>query len=405
MSIEVHLGSSAAPVGEIYRHPRGGGERISFRYASSWLSGDDRFAIDPELHLDSSTTSPRGSHDIFGAFADCAPDRWGRQLMQRDERRRAAEEGRAVRTLSALDYVLGVADVSRIGALRFFADGAYRAEGHAVPPLIHLGRLLTAAERVLRQEETDEDFALILGPGSSLGGARPKASIIDGQGHLSIAKFPREGDEYSVERWESVALVLARRSGITTARSELLDVAGRQVLLSRRFDRHHDQRIHFASAMTLLNLEDGDRASYPEIAELLQRGGASPRRDCEELYRRLVFNICIANVDDHLRNHGFLRDTTRSSDGWALSPAYDLNPVPADLKPRILSTYVTLDDATGSLDAAREVATFFGLSNERAARTIDEVSTAIAQWPVVARQAGASKRERSRMESAFLFTA
>ncbi len=412
MSIEVHLSPTSrgeqtpdTVIGEVYRYPHAGGERIGFRYDPRWLMHEERFAIDPDLYLDSRTTSPKRG-GVFGAFADCAPDRWGRQLMQRAERRNADEEGRQLRTLSAMDYVLGVSDASRLGALRFYCDDEFQSPGNEVPPLIRLASLLDAANRLDRGEESDADFALIFAPGSSLGGARPKASILDAHGNLSIAKFPREGDEYSIERWESIALTLAHRAGIKTAASQLIEVSGKQVLLSRRFDRRDGGRVHFASAMTLLGLQDGDHASYPELAEILQRDGASPRRDSEELYRRLVFNISIANVDDHLRNHGFLRETTRSrsSNGWALSPAYDLNPVPMDLKPRILSTNVTLDDATGSLDAAREVASFFGLSNQEAARVIDEVSAAVAQWPSVARSAGASAPERARMESAFLFT-
>jgi serine/threonine-protein kinase HipA len=176
------------------------------------------------------------------------------------------------------------------------------------------------------------------------------------------------------------------------------DCAPDPVMLSRRFDRRGAARVHFASALTLLGLADRDRASYPEIAEILQREGSRPREDSEELFRRMVFNICIANVDDHLRNHGFLR----TSGGWALSPAYDLNPVPSDVRPRILTTNVTLDDATGSLDAARESATYFGLSTTRSGALITEVREAVGTWEVVARSAGASSRECSRMRSAFL---
>ena len=393
--VEVRLGRLA--LGEVFRFPRPGGERIAFRYADEWLTSSERFQIDPELFLDGRTTSPaRG--DLFGAFADAAPDRWGRQLMQRHERRQAESESRAVRTLSELDYVLGVSDRSRSGAMRFVVEGRYVSAGAEIPPLVRLGALLGAADRVARDEETAEDIALILAPGSSLGGARPKASILDQKGRLCIAKFPKETDEYSIERWEWIALELARAAKITVAESKVLDVGGRAVLLSRRFDRQGDERIHFASALTLAGLADGAAGSYPEIAEILQRDGSDPKRDNEELFRRMVFNICIANLDDHLRNHGFLRRGA----GWSLSPAYDLNPVPADVRPRILTTAITLDDKTGSLDAARASATYFGLAKPKAETIIREVQAAVRSWEALARKAGASKKECARMRSAFL---
>jgi serine/threonine-protein kinase HipA len=393
--IDVDLGTR--PLGSVYRHPSSSGERISFRYCQDWLQSPERFAIDPELFLDPRTTTPK-SGGLFGAFSDCAPDRWGRQLMQRQERRFAETQRRAVRTLSELDYLLGVSDESRPGALRFRDGKHYLALDRGVPPLVRLGALLDAARRIERDEDGDEDLALLVAPGSSLGGARPKASVLDQHGRLSIAKFPRDADEYSVERWEWVAMQLAHASGVQIPDVELLEVAGKQVLLSRRFDRAHGERVHFASALTLLGLRDGDRASYPEMAEILQREGSQPRADCEQLFRRMVLNIVIANVDDHLRNHGFLR---RAS-GWTLSPAFDLNPTPADVRPRVLSTNVTLDDATGSLLAAREAATYFGLGSSAADEIIRQVQAGVSRWREVARASGASQRECQRMQSAFL---
>jgi serine/threonine-protein kinase HipA len=318
--------------------------------------------------------------------------------MQRQERRTAELQGRAVRTLSELDYLLGVSDESRSGALRFRRGGEYVASDRGVPPLVRLGALLDAAQRFEHDEDADEDLALLVAPGSSLGGARPKASVLDQHGRLSIAKFPRDADEYSVERWEWVAMQLARTAGVQIPDVDLVEVAGKQVLLSRRFDRMEGERVHFASALTLLALRDGEHASYPEIAEILQRDGSQPRADCEQLFRRMVFNIVVANVDDHLRNHGFLRTPT----GWTLSPAFDLNPVPADVRPRILSTNVTLDDATGSLGAARESATYFGLSDSTADAITRQVQAAVAGWRAVATAGGASQRECQRMQSAFL---
>lgn len=396
--IEVRLGE--ASVGSIYRQPGARGERIAFRYSEEWLSYAERFAIDPELFLDRSTTVP-GRAPLFGAFADSAPHRWGRGLMQRRERHLAEVEGRAVHSLPELDYVLGVSDVARAGALRFAVDGAFVTANEDVPPLVKLAELLGAADRIERDEAHAADLALLLAPGSSLGGARPKASVRDQHGKLCIAKFPRETDEYSVERWEQIALELARSAGIEVAESRLLSVAGRDVLLSQRFDRRGGERVHFASALTLLGLRDGESASYPEIAEILQREGSRPRRDSEELFRRMVFNVCIANVDDHLRNHGFLRQPG----GWTLSPAYDLNPVPMEVRPRILSTAITLDDATGTLGAARDTASYFGLSPAQAEGIIRAVTSAVAGWERVAKTAGASRAECGRMKSAFLISA
>lgn len=393
--IEVRL--SEVSVGSIYRQPAARGERIAFRYAEEWLAYVDRFAIDPELFLDRSTTVPART-PLFGALADSAPDRWGRRLMQRRERHLADVEGRAVRTLSELDYVLGVSDVARHGALRFVQEGTFVAVSDDVPPLVKLADLLGAADRIERDEADAADLALLLAPGSSLGGARPKASVRDQHGNLCIAKFPRETDEYSIERWEHIAHELARAAGINVAESRLLSVAGRDVLLSQRFDRRGPERVHFASALTLLGLRDGESASYPEIAEILQREGSRPRDDSEELFRRMVFNICIANVDDHLRNHGFLREPR----GWTLSPAYDLNPVPMDVRPRILSTAITLDDATGTLGVARDAATFFGLSPTRTEAIIQTTTNAVAGWERIAKAAGASRTECARMKSAFL---
>lgn len=394
---EVEVGLGELGVGTVYRELRRGVERISFRYREDWLASRGAFALDPELPLDTRLSTPaRGA--LFGALADAAPDRWGRMLLQRKERRSAEAAGRSPRSLSELDYLLGVSDFARQGALRFAVAGEYLAPGGEVPPLVRLRALLDAAHRVEALQELDEDLALILAPGSSLGGARPKASILDLDGSLAIAKFPRELDEYAIERWEQVAFDLARSAGIRVAESRLERVGDDFVLVARRFDRRGTARIPYASAATLLGLRDGDRASYPELADLLQREGGRAKEDVEQLFRRMVFNICIANVDDHLKNHGFLREPG----GWALSPAFDLNPVPADIRPRILSTSISLDDATGSLQLARQVAPYFALSRSAADTLVREVEDAVRDWRDVARRLGASASECARMQSAFL---
>lgn len=321
--------------------------------------------------------------------------------MQRAERRLAEREGRAVRTLTESDYLLGVADETRLGALRFrwSGDEMFQAPMRAgVPALIELGRLLQITERILRDEETDEDLQLILAPGSSLGGARPKASVIDQHGHLSIAKFPKETDDYSMETWEEIALRLAEQAGITTPHHELIQVAGKAVMLSRRFDRSGAIRIPFLSAMAMMGAKDGERGSYPEIVDALAQHGAQGKTDAHALYRRVVFNVLISNVDDHLRNHGFL---WLGKAGWSLSPAYDLNPVPTDLKARVLTTNIDLDEGTCSLDLLEAASSFFGLTLLQARAIIKEVATVTATWRETAKAAGARPTEIVRMASAF----
>jgi serine/threonine-protein kinase HipA len=299
------------------------------------------------------------------------------------------------------DYLLGVSDESRLGALRFRrTDGqAFLAESsRGIPALVELGRLLQCTERILRDEETDEDLLMIFAPGSSLGGARPKASVLDQHGRLSIAKFPKESDEYSIETWEEIALRLAERAGIPTPHHELLEVAGRSVLLSRRFDRANGRRIPFLSAMALLGAKDGQTGSYPEMVDALARHGSQAKKDARALYRRVAFNVLISNVDDHLRNHGFLR-FDRS--GWTLSPAYDLNPVPADLKARMLTTNIDLEESTCSVDLLEASAEYFALSLPEARSILKEVAVATSSWRSVAKEVGANGKEIHRMASAF----
>jgi serine/threonine-protein kinase HipA len=378
-----------------------GTEVILFEYDRAWLNDSDRFAIEPALTLTRGTFAPPAGLTTFGSIGDSAPDTWGRRLMQRAERRLAEREGRAVRTLAESDYLLGVTDETRLGAMRFrwIGDAVFQAPSRAgVPALIELGRLLQVTERILRDEETDEDLQLIFAPGSSLGGARPKASVIDQHGQLSIAKFPKESDEYSVETWEAVALALARQAGIPTPQHELVKVGGKAVLLSRRFDRAGAVRIPFMSAMAMTGSKDGERGSYPEIVDALTQYGATAKLDAHGLYRRVAFNVLISNVDDHLRNHGFLW-VNRS--GWTLSPAYDLNPVPTDLKARVLTTNINLDEATCSLDLLEAASEYFALTLSQARAIIKEVGTVTTTWRDAAKAAGARAAEINRMSSAF----
>jgi serine/threonine-protein kinase HipA len=345
--------------------------------------------------------APPARQAIFGSIGDSAPDTWGRRLMQRAERRQAEREKRAVRTLAESNYLLGVADETRLGALRFrwAGDHTYQAPTHAgVPALIELGRLLQVTERILRDEETDDDLQLIFAPGSSLGGARPKASVIDQHGHLAIAKFPKETDDYSIETWEEIALRLAERAGIATPTHELLRVGGKAVLLSRRFDRAGKLRLPFLSAMAMTGSKDGERGSYPEIVDVLTQHGAQAKADAQALYRRVAFNVLISNLDDHLRNHGFL---WLGKSGWSLSPAYDLNPVPTDIKARVLTTNIDLDEGTCSLDLLEAAAEYFGLGLAPARAIIKSVASVTATWRQTAKDTGARPAEITRMASAF----
>lgn len=378
-----------------------GSETVVFEYVADWLRAADRFSLEPALKLTRGTFAPIAGHAIFGSIGDSAPDTWGRRLMQRAERREASREQRHVRTLLESDYLLGVADSTRLGALRFkrHGDADFQAPVRSgVPALVELGRLLSITERILRDEETDDDLQIIFAPGSSLGGARPKASVIDQHGNLSIAKFPKETDDYSVETWESVALRLAARAGISCAEHQLVQVAGKAVLLSRRFDRANATRLPFLSAMAMTGARDGARGSYPEIVDALAEHGANAKHDATELFRRVTFNVLVSNVDDHLRNHGFL---WLGAGGWSLSPAYDLNPVPVDVKARVLTTNIDLDEGTCSVELLLSSAELFGLSQPRARELIKTVATATATWRDVAKQAGARSAEITRMASAF----
>lgn len=401
--IEVHLSldGTTTRVGTLYRHAARGRESVVFEYHADWLSYPARFSLEPALTVGEGQFHPGAGRDMFGSIGDSAPDTWGRRLMQRAERRRARNERRAVRTLQEMDYLLGVTDVARLGALRFkrTEDESFQAPpGQGVPGFLRLAELMASADRIERGEETEEDLGTIFAPGSSLGGARPKASVVDDAGALAIAKFPKETDDYGVETWERIALRLAHDAGIETPRCDLRTISGRAVLLSWRFDRAGEIRIPFLSAMAMLQLKDGDRASYPEIVDEMARHGARAKRDTRELYRRMVLNILISNVDDHLRNHGFL---WAGKTGWILAPAYDLNPTPTDLKARILTTNISLDEGTCSLELAESQAGYFGLSLQDARTIAAETAQAVGNWRAVAAEFGESAQAIERMASAF----
>jgi len=401
VDVYIDLEGQVRPLGVLHRQASRRGETVTFEYDETWLGNANRFSIEPALTLTAGAFPPQAGQPIFGSIGDSAPDTWGRRLMQRVERRLAEREGRQVRTLGELHYLLGVADETRLGALRFRWRGEEEFQApvrEGVPALIELGRLLQITERIERDEETDDDLLLIFAPGSSLGGARPKASVIDQHGHLSIAKFPKESDDYSIETWEEIALRLAERAGIQTPEHSLLQVAGKQVLLSRRFDRDNGWRIPFLSAMSMTGSRDGERGSYPELVDALTAHGARAKEDARQLYRRVVFNVLVSNVDDHLRNHGFL---WTGQGGWVLSPAYDLNPTPVDVKARILTTNIDLDEGTCSVELLQDTAGYFGLGDRQAYTIIREVAEVTRTWQAVATEVKARRAEITRMASAF----
>jgi len=258
--------------------------------------------------------------------------------------------------------------------------------------------LLSAAEHVVDDSDSDEDLRLLLAPGSSLGGARPKASVRDRDGHLLIAKFPNKGDEVNTVVWEAVALTLARNAGIDVPEWRLESISEKPVLLLRRFDREAGARVPFLSAMSMLDARDNEAHSYLEFVDVLRQYGAAPKEDMRVLWRRIVFSILISNTDDHLRNHGFL---WTGSAGWRLSPAYDLNPVPTDIKPRVLTTTIDLEDGTASLKLAYDVAPYFELTTEDARGIAREVGNAVTSWRKEAALLGLRNAEIDRMASAF----
>jgi serine/threonine-protein kinase HipA len=398
VEVTVEIDGRETAAGTLWVHERGG-QSATFRYSASYLADPVAYALDPALPRSAGVfRSPPGS-TLFRAFADSAPDRWGENLMRREERERARAATATPRTLGKADFLLGVRDDTRQGAIRFRRPGTvtyYAAHQHAVPRLIEVARLMRAADRLSTEDGLDRDLADLIAAGSSLGGARPKAAVTDAAGQLTIAKFPRaDSDEWDVAAWEEVQLRLARRAGIAVAESQLLPVAGRHVLLVRRFDRHGSRRIGFASAITMLEAADGEQRSYLEIAEAIER--LSPRADADlrELYRRIVFSILTANTDDHLRNHAFLR----VSGGWALSPAYDLNPNPDN--PTRLSTAVDLDDTSASIDLALSVSGYFRLSPAAARETVCEVETATSGWRRVAAELDIPKNQADRMAVAY----
>lgn len=394
----------AMSVGWLHRSIVRGEEVLSFEYAREWLDRGAPLLLDPKLQFVAGRQYPDAS-GAFGLFLDSAPDRWGRLLIRR---RAALEASGGAPVLFDSDYLLAVSDCCRMGGLRFRSrtDGPFLAENqpYSVPPLQALRSLEQASLQFERADSDEPEYAewlrLLLAPGSSLGGARPKGNVEAPDGHLWIAKFPSREDLYDVGAWEAVVYDLAEQAGLRTgtARAESFSRAG-HTFLTRRFDRSEaGERIHFASAMNLLGYVDGDGAksgsSYLDLVELIERHGSQVEADLEELWRRVVFSVCVGNTDDHLRNHGFLL----GRNGWRLSPVYDLNP-----NPHASGLALNIDEASNAcdLDLVCSVGQYFRLSDQRQAAVLEEVRAAVKEWEVRARERGIVRREVEEMRPAF----
>ncbi|GAA3578038.1 HipA domain-containing protein [Microlunatus spumicola] len=396
LRVGVDGASGTVPVATAHVSERRGVVSTTLTYDPAWTAAPAAYALSPDLPLLATRHQVTGG--LPGAFADSAPDRWGRNLIAKRLRTQAPPGQQAATTVREVDYLLGVADETRQGALRFALDdaGPWLGTGSDVPRLVALPRLLRAADAVA--DDAADDLAavkeLLVAGSGSLGGARPKASVRDGD-ELLIAKFPHRSDAWDVMAWEKTALDLADRCGIEVPRSRLVRVGQRHVLLLDRFDRRGTTRVGYISAMTLLRSSDGVAADYLEVAEALAEHGGAVVADLARLWRRIAFMLVVNNVDDHLRNHGFLR----SASGWTLSPAFDLNPDPDPGAARI-TTIGFVDDAEGALEQLVANAGAFRLTRDRAAAVLAEVLAGTAAWREVARGNGVVEGELRRFAPA-----
>lgn len=400
---EIHVGTL------LYERVRGSGTFI-FEYDSGFLRAYPQLRLSADLHPYSGKQSASGR--IFACFSDALPDRWGRSLINKRERLMAKEQNRMPRTFDDLGYLLQLDDESRMGAFRFYEGGALVGErsDRNIPIVAELNEIIRYSHEYERAELTggaprSEWIENLWAQGSSLGGARPKATVIDGEGRLCIAKIPSIKDEYDVELWEYFAMKLARKAGIVCPESSILKLGGSpfHTLLSRRFDRTAGGRIHYASSMTLAGLDDGDNArdghGYLDIVNTIvgDNGVVNPYSNIRELYRRIAYNICIGNHDDHFRNHGFLLGT----DGWSLSPAFDLNP-----SLNVTQTLLISESSNNSsLQELVNAAEYYLIEPEEALQIINDVQAAVSDWRKVAEECGIPSGEQERFATRLDFYA
>jgi serine/threonine-protein kinase HipA len=400
-------------VGTLLYDLQGRRENAAFEYGADWLRDPERFALGPALPLQTGPQFHRKAKDgspFHAAIADTEPDGWGKRVILRDhvkrrqELRREGKDGDAP-PLNALDLLLAVDDVSRVGALRFRDEaGVFRRaaeEGRrTAPPLVEIGHLLSASRAVEANRETAADLAYLRGRGTSLGGLRPKCTVVDDGGALAIGKFPSIADERAVTKGEVLALTLAREAGIDAAAARLIDSGGSPVALIRRFDRGtNGRRIMYVSAATMLGVEAAgpEEHTYTEIVDAIRVYGADAQADIEELWRRIAFSILVTNTDDHLRNHGFLHDGRGL---WRLSPAFDINPSPERV--RELKTWISEDAGPEmTVDALMSVIAYFRIAAPRARQVLGEVARAVRGWRPTGRRIGMTDEELESFADAF----
>lgn len=378
-------------VGELCYEKLRGSESYAFRFDDNWLKFHAGIKLSEDINNYPGLQYTQPGNDIFGCFSDALPDRWGRTLLKRREQIQASEEKRAVRNLSSFDYLMGIDDFSRMGGFRLKRelDGDFInvSPSLKIPPLTELRQLVLASQEVEKSEENDvlpekKWIAQLIQPGTSLGGARPKAGVLDDSGNLCIAKFPSRKDDYDTGLWEHFSHLLARKAGIYAAQTKVLGGLGKyHTLLSKRFDRTDEgKRIHFASSMSLIGLRDGDNAQggygYLNIVDFILQSCCDVEKNLQELYRRVAFNICIGNSDDHFRNHGFLL-TPR---GWTLSPAYDINPTLNEYQSLLINESSNKADIRTLLESCES----YMIKKEVAENIIRQVQAAVAGWENIA---------------------
>lgn len=392
-------------VGILSAHQAKGKKAFSFEYARDWVQSKEQLLLDPDIGWFSGPQFPNGKEN-FGVFLDSMPDRWGRTLMKRRAAQLAKEAGKPAPTLYDIDFLLGVQDESRMGALRFKTDldGPFLSDvaQYPIPPISSIRELQQAAQ-IIESDTENKDIkkwlAILVAPGSSLGGARPKANVRDEQGKPWIAKFPSKYDEIDKGAWEFLLYKLALGAGINMSESRIMKVGSKyHTFLTKRFDRVQGERIHFASAMTMTgNNEETLKTytpSYLDLAEFIRFSGANIKADLHQLWRRIVFHIAVSNADDHLRNHGFLL----SENGWCLSPAYDLNP---STDKDGLALNIDMDDNALNFDLALSVGQYFQLNLPEMKAILEQVKSVVSNWRKVATQIGIAKSEQNLMEAAF----